>query len=100
MRELAIVAMIASAAVAAPRKPARPTKAQLAAIQLASQWLAALPSGATGPLTARPFFAVIYDDKGTPCPPTSDARCLRDKLAAKGTPHVWLRTLAGPLGAQ
>ena len=43
---------------------------------------------------------MIYDDKGTPCPPASDAKCLHDKLAAKGDPHVWLHTLGGPLDAQ
>jgi hypothetical protein len=100
MRALAIVAVVGTAASAAPNKPTKPTKAQLAAIQLASKWLAALPGAETPPLTATPFFAVIYDDKGTPCPPASDTKCLREKLAAKGQPHVWMHTLSGPLGAQ
>jgi hypothetical protein len=100
VRALAVVIVLGTAASAAPRKPAPPTKAQLAAIQLASNWLAALPNAATPPLTANPFFAVIYDDKGTPCPPASDAKCLRAKLAAKGAPHVWMHTLGGPLAAE
>jgi hypothetical protein len=100
VRVLAIIVVLGTAVSAAPHKPAKPTKEQLAAIQLASKWLAALPNGATAPLTAKPFFAVIYDDKGTPCPPASDAKCLHDKLAAKGDPHVWLHTLGGPLDAQ
>jgi hypothetical protein len=100
VRVLAIVVGLCAVASAAPRKPVKPTKEQVAAIQLASKWLAALPNGATAPLTAKSFFAVIYDDKGTPCPPASDTKCLHDKLAAKGDPHVWMHTLSGPLAAQ
>ena len=100
MRALAVVVLLGATASAGPHKPAKPTKAQLAAIQLASKWLAALPSAATAPLTAKPFFAVIYDDGGTPCPPASDAKCLQDKLRPKGAPHVWMHTLGGPLDAQ
>ena len=99
MRALAILLVVAATASAAPHR-AKPTKAELDAIQLATKWLAALPNGATTPLTARAFFAVIYDDEGTPCPPATDAKCLHDKLAAKGTPHVWMHTLGGPLKAQ
>ena len=100
MRALAVIVVLGSGASAAPHKATKPTKAQLAAVQLASKWLAALPDAATASLTAKPFFAVIYDDSGTPCPPANDAKCLRDKLKAKGTPHVWLHTLGGPLDAQ
>ena len=100
MRALAVVVVIATAASAAPHGRSKPTKAQLEAIQLASKWLAALPNAATAPLTAKPFFAVIYADEGTPCPPASDAKCLREKLAPKGTPHVWMHTLGGPLKSQ
>ena len=99
MRALVVVVVIATAASAAPHRRAKPTKAQLEAIELASKWLAALPNAATVPLTAKPFFAVIYDDGGAPCPPANDAKCLREKLAPKGTPHVWMHTLFGPLKA-
>ncbi len=100
MRALAVLVVIANTASAAPHGRVKPTKAQLEAIQLASKWLAALPKDVTAPLTAKSFFAVIYGDDGTPCPPASDAKCLREKLAPKGTPHVWMHTLGGPLKAQ
>lgn len=98
-----LVALVAAApATAKPQRPKPPTKAELAAIQLARDWLAALPKGASAsaPLTAKAFFSVIYDDQGTPCAPASDAVCLRAKLAPKGAPHVWRHTLGGPLLAQ
>jgi hypothetical protein len=101
---VAVIAALAGAAGASakPRRPPPPTKAQLAAIRLARSWLAALPNGvdAIAPLTAKPFFAVIYDDAGTPCPPASDAACLRTKLAPEGKPHIWGNTLGGPLLAE
>jgi hypothetical protein len=89
----------------APRhaaKPTKPTKAEVAAIGLARDWLAALPASpaALARITAKPFFAVIYKDAGTPCPPAADATCLRDQLAPQGTPHIWRHTLGGPLAAQ
>lgn len=99
-RALLLIVLVATAD-AKPRtqKPAPPTKAQLAAIQLASAWLAALPTD-PAKLTGKPFFAVIYTDEGTPCPPSTTTTCLRDKLAAKGKPRLWRRTLGGPLVAQ
>ena len=92
-----IVLVLVAAADAKPRKSAPPTRLQQAAIDLATAWLAKLPTGA--PVT-KPFFAVIYDDEGTPCPPSDNATCLKDKLAAKGKPHIWRHTLGGPLAAQ
>ena len=91
--------VLVATADAKPKRPTPPTKAELAAIQLASDWLAALPTNAAK-LTGKPFFAVIYADEGTPCPPSTTATCLHDKLAAKGKPHLWRHTLGGPLAAQ
>jgi len=96
---LIVLVTTADAKPARKPKPTPPTKAQLAAIQLASDWLAALPTN-TAKLTGRPFFAVIYADEGTPCPPSDNATCLRDKLVAKGKPRLWRHTLGGPLAAQ
>jgi hypothetical protein len=97
-RALLLIVLVATAE-AKPKKPIPLTKAQLAAIQLATDWLAALPTN-TAKLTGKPFFAVIYADEGTPCPPSDNATCLRDKLAAKGKPHLWRHTLGGPIAAQ
>jgi hypothetical protein len=97
-RALLLIVLVATAD-AKPKKVTPPTKAQLAAIQLASDWLAALPTNAAK-LTGKPFFAVIYAEEGTPCPPSDNATCLRDKLAAKGKPRLWRHTLGGPLAAQ
>jgi hypothetical protein len=97
-RALLLIVLVATAD-AKPKKVTPPTKAQLAAIQLASDWLAALPTNAAK-LTGKPFFAVIYADDGMPCPPSDNATCLHDKLAAKGKPHLWRHTLGGPLVAQ
>ncbi len=79
------------------KKPAPPTKAQLAAIDIAGAWLAKLPTGAP---VGKPFFAVLYDDTGTRCPPSDNATCLQTKLVAVGKPHIWRHTLGGPLAAE
>lgn len=101
VRALLLVVLVATADAKPPRRkqPTPPTKAQLAALQLASDWLAALPTD-PAKLTGKPFFAVIYADEGTPCPPSNNTTCLRDKLVAKGKPRLWRHTLGGPLVAQ
>jgi hypothetical protein len=98
-RALLLIVLVTTADAKPAKKPTPPTKAQLAAIQLATDWLAELPTN-TAKLTGKPFFAVIYADEGTPCPPSDNVTCLRDKLAAKGKPHLWRHTLGGPLVAQ
>jgi hypothetical protein len=96
---LLLVVATATTAYAKPKKPAPLTKAQTAAIRLATDWLAALPNNATAKLTAKPFFAAIYGEEQTPCPPSDNPTCLHDKLAPRGKPHLWLHTLGGPLAA-
>ena len=98
MRLALLVVLLAATADAKPKPPL--TKAQTAAIKLATDWLAALPNNATAKLTAKPFFAVIYGEEDTPCPPSDNPTCLHDKLAPKGKPHLWQHTLGGPLAAQ
>jgi hypothetical protein len=90
----ALMILLVATAAAEAKKPPPPTKAQLAAIQLASDWLAAPNSPK---LTGKPFFTVVYGEAGkVEC---NAAACLKDKLAAKGKPHLWKRNLGGPLAA-
>ncbi len=64
------------------------SKAEQAAIDVAKQW----PAG-----TASKFFGVMYTEDTAICKPSADPACVREKVALRGTPHVWRNTLAGPL---
>jgi hypothetical protein len=86
-----VLLILLATSTAQAKKPPPPTKAQLAAIQLASDWLASN----NAKLIGKPFFTVIYGEDGkVDC---NAIGCLHDKLAAKGKPHLWKRNLSGPL---
>ncbi|MFT3693541.1 MAG: hypothetical protein QM831_10410 [Kofleriaceae bacterium] len=86
MHVIALALMLLWAPKQKPRP--KPTKAEQAAIDVAKQW----PANA-----AAKFFGVMYTEDTAICKPSSDPACVKEKVALRGTPHVWRRTLSGPL---
>ena len=101
---LACLAGVAHAKPAA-RKPKPPTKAELAALQLATEWVDKLGHAVAEvrSLTAPRFTALALTDEAPACPETTSADkglpCLHDKVAPKGKAALWRHTLGGPLAA-
>lgn len=118
MRALLLVGLFASTADA-KKGPHSLTRSEVAAQQVAEQWIAAMHF-ATGPqaatsatsassMTQIPFFSIAATDESTPCAGTTASTraavvtslaCLREHIAPKGTTRLWHRTLGGPLAAQ
>lgn len=103
-RALVLVAALSGSAVAKPKpKLVKPTKAEQAALDLASDWVAKLAESTTAArkLTSPKLVSVVLTDEAAPCPETKSAdrglACLHDKLSAKGKPALWRHTLGGPL---
>jgi hypothetical protein len=106
MRALVLFALCSTAyAKPAARKPKPPSKAELAALQLATDWVDKLGHAVAEakPLTAPKLvsLAVISEDiacRGT----TADQGlpCFHDKVSPKGKAAIWRHTLGGPLAQQ
>lgn len=102
-----LLACLAGVAYAKPaaRKPKPPTKAEAAALQLATEWVDKLGHAVAEvrPLTAPRFTALALTDEAPACPETTTAdkglACLHDKVAPKGKAALWRHTLGGPLAA-
>jgi hypothetical protein len=100
-----LIACVATTAYAKPasRKVKPPSKAELAALQLATDWVDKLGHAASEArtLTAQRFTALALTDDGVACPETTTAdkgvACLHDKIAPKGKAVLWRHTLGGPL---
>lgn len=94
-----------AAAKPAARKPKPPSKTELAALQLATDWVDKLGHAVAEakPLTAPRFTALALTDDAPACPETTSADkglpCLHDKVSPKGKAHLWHHTLGGPLAA-
>jgi hypothetical protein len=102
-----LIACLAGAAHAKPvaKKPKPPSKTELAALQLATEWVDKLGHAVAEarPLTAPRFTALALTDDGIACPETTTADkgllCLHDKVSPKGKAAIWRHTLGGPLAA-
>jgi len=102
-----LIACLAGVANAKPaaRKPKPPTKTELAALQLATDWVDKLghATAEVRPLTAPRFTALALTDEAAACPETTTAdkglACLHDKVSPKGKAALWRHTLGGPLAA-
>jgi len=102
-----VLACLAATAHAKPaaRKPKPPSKAELAAFQLATDWVDKLGHAVAEakPLTAPRFTALALTDEAAACPETATADkglpCLHDKVSPKGKAALWRHTLGGPLAA-
>src|SRR3978361_673693 len=100
-------ACLAGAAHAKPaaRKPKPPSKTELAALQLATDWVDKLGHAVAEvrTLTAPRFTALALTDEGPAAPDTTTADkglpCLHDKVSPKGKAALWRHTLGGPLTA-
>lgn len=85
-----LLALVMAWAPAHTRPRPKPTKAEQAAIDVAKQWPAT---------AAAKFFGVLYTEDTAICKPSSDPACVKEKVALRGTPHVWRRSLSGALQA-
>ena len=102
-----LIACLAGAANAKPvaKKPKPPSKTELAALQLATEWVDKLGHAVAEvrPLTEPRFTALALTDDGIACPETTTADkglpCLHDKVSPKGKAAIWRHTLDGPLAA-
>lgn len=106
MRALVLLALCSTAyAKPAARKPKPPSKAELAALQLATDWVDKLGHAVSEvrPLTAPRFTSLALTDDGPACPETTTADkglpCLHDKVSPKGKAALWRHALGGPLAA-
>jgi hypothetical protein len=110
VRALLVVAVVAATATVASAKPAArkpkpPSKAEQAALQLATDWVDKLGHAVAEvrTLTAPRFTALALTDDGPACPETTTADkglpCLHDKVSPKGKAAIWRHTLGGPLAA-
>jgi hypothetical protein len=105
LRALLLVAAVATVASAKPaaKKLKPPSKAELAALQLATDWVDKLGHAVAEakPLSAPRFTALALTDDGAVCPETTSADkglpCLHDKVSPKGKAALWRHTLGGPL---
>jgi hypothetical protein len=103
-RALLLVAALSSVAVARPKpRPLKPTKAEQAALDLATDWVAKLGESAAAArkLSSPKLVSLALTDEANPCPEASNAdrglACFHDKVAPKGKPAIWRHTLGGPL---
>jgi hypothetical protein len=107
LRALLLVAAVATVASAKPaaKKLKPPSKAELAALQLATDWVDKLGHAASEArtLTAPRFTTLALTDDGIACPETTTAdkgvACLHDKVSPKGKAALWRHTLGGPLAS-
>jgi len=107
-RALLLVAAFASVAGAKPKpkpKSLKPTKAEQAALDLATDWVAKLAEApvAARKLSAPKLVSLALTDEASPCPESSSAdrgiACFHDKVTPKGKPAIWRHTLGGPLAS-
>lgn len=98
---LLLVAALTASANAKP-KLRQPTKAEQAALNLATEWVAKLADGPRS-LTSPKLISIALIAEAAPCPmATSAARglpCLQTNVTPKGKPTIWRHTLGGPLVA-
>lgn len=102
-----LIACLAGTAHAKPvaHKPKPPTKAELAAMQLATDWVDKLGHAVSEakPLTAAKLTSLAFSEGDPLCRAmTADQGlpCFHDKVSPKGKAAVWRHTLGGPLAAQ
>jgi hypothetical protein len=99
---LLVAALTASAGANTKPKLRPPTKAEQAALDLATEWVAKL-AGDPRSLTSPKLVSIALTDEAGPCPmATSAARglpCLQANVTPKGKPTIWRHTLGGPLAA-
>ena len=99
-RALVLVAMLSGAADANPKR--KPTKAEQAALDLATAWVAKLADGPRS-LTSPKLISIALTGEAAPCPMTASAArglpCLQTNVTPKGKPTIWRHTLGGPLVA-
>ena len=106
MRALVLLALCSTAyAKPVARKPKPPSKTELAALEVATDWVDKLGHAVAEarPLTAARFTSLALTDDGPACPETTTAAkglpCLHDKVSPKGKAALWRHTLGGPLAA-